>query len=225
MLDGARSIVMMGATGAVGNHVARMLAEHRGARALTLLGRRPADNISSATVAQHTVDLFDVDSYAALLPSHDTAICTVGVGEPSKVSREEFVRVDHDAVLAFGGACRKAGVSHFQLLSSVGANARSSSFYLRVKGELEDGLEALGFDRLSLFEPSAILTPTNRYGFSQGLLLAAMPVVNPLLIGALRKFRGVPVARLGRAMALNTFTTGTGREALQWDAIMRLSAT
>lgn len=217
------SVVMIGATGAVGTQVARTLAVHASVARLSLLGRRPATDVQSPVVEQHVVDVLDVDSCRSHLPGHDTAICTLGVGEPSKVSREQLVRVDRDAVLDFARACRSAGVSHFQLLGSVGADARSRSFYLRVKGELEDGLVALGFERLSLFQPSAILTPTNRYGFSQGLLLAAMPVVNPLLMGALSKYRGVPVERLGRAMALNTFTAGSGREVLQWADFMVLA--
>lgn len=62
-------------------------------------------------------------------------------------------------MLAFLQACKQAGVEHFELLGSVGANAKPSNFYLRTKGELEEGLKALGFARLSLFRPSMILTP------------------------------------------------------------------
>ena len=112
---------------------------------------------------------------------------------------------------------------HFELLGSVGANAASRSIYLRTKGELEDGLRALGFDRLSLFQPSMIVTPTNRYGLTQGILLVAMPLLDPLLVGSLRKFRSIRVERLGAAMAANVFVPHEGVEALQFDRIMALS--
>jgi uncharacterized protein YbjT (DUF2867 family) len=214
---------MIGATGAVGGHAARTLVAMPEVGRLTLLGRRPVEGLAGAAVVQHVVDVMHPSTYAALLPGHAAAICTLGVGQPSKVSRDEFVNVDKTAALHFASACRASGVRHFSLLCSVGANAKSGNFYLRTKGELEDGLRALGFDRLSLFEPSMILTPVNRYGLSHGLLLTLAPWLNPLLVGPLRKFRGVRVEALGRAMARNLLVDGAGEEALQFDGIGRLA--
>jgi uncharacterized protein YbjT (DUF2867 family) len=139
------------------------------------------------------------------------------------MSRDDFVRIDKVAVLGFASACKAAGVSHFALLGSVGANARSRSFYLRTKGELEEELALLGFDRLSVFRPSMILTPTNRYGLSQGLTLAIWPRLRPILVGGLRKYRGIEVDCLGHAMAVNLRTQGSGKEILHWDAIEALA--
>jgi uncharacterized protein YbjT (DUF2867 family) len=219
----ATSIVMMGATGAVGGIAARTLASMATVDRLTLLGRRRAEGLSDASVAQHVVDVMEPSSYAALLPGHDGAVCTLGVGQPSKVSREELVRIDKTAVLAFADACKAAGVRRFSLLSSVGASATSPNFYLRTKGELEDGLRRLGFERLSLFEPSVIITPQNRYGWSQALVLAAMPVINPLLAGALRKFRGIEIGTLGRAIAHDALDDAPGENVIRFDRIRAIA--
>jgi uncharacterized protein YbjT (DUF2867 family) len=208
---------MIGSTGAVGGHVAATLAESREVERLTLVGRRPTEGLAGSSVEQHTVDVLEPTTYREIVVQHDAAICTLGVGEPSKVSKEDFVRIDKDAVLAFAATCREAGVGHFQLLSSVGVDAQSRSFYLRTKGELEEGLRALSFPRLSLFHPSMILTPSNRYGASQAVTLAVWPKLRPLLFGPLRRLRGVRVEDLGRAMAHNVFTPGQGEEILEWD--------
>ncbi len=221
-MSSARNVVMIGSTGAVGGHVATTLASRADVGRLTLLGRRPTEGLTGERVVQHTVDVLQPDSYRELLADHEAAICTLGVGEPSKMSKEDFVRIDKDAVLAFAGACREAGVAHFELLSSVGVSAESRSFYLRTKGELEEGLRALGFSRLSLFHPSMILTPTNRYGLSQAVTLAVWPKLRPLLFGPLRPFRGIAVEDLGRAIALNLFADGQGEEILEWDDFMAL---
>jgi uncharacterized protein YbjT (DUF2867 family) len=222
MEETRRSVVMIGATGAVGGHAARTLAARPDLVRLTLLGRRPAP-IEGPAVAQHTVDVLDPQTFRQLLPGHDSALCTVGVGEPSKMSREEFLRIDRDAPLAFAKACREAGVAHFALLGSVGANARSRSFYLRTKGELEEGLRALGFPRLSLFRPSMILTPENRYGFTQAVTLLVWPLLGHLFFGPLRPLRGVRVEQLGRAMALQLFTEGGGAEVVTWERFQALT--
>lgn len=215
---------MLGATGAVGNHAAVTLAALRAVGRLTLLGRRAAANVAGLKVSQRIVDIFAPSSYDGFLAGHDAAVCALGVGQPSTISRDEFVRIDHDAVLAFAAACRRDGVRHFALLSSVGVSAKSRSFFLRTKGELEAALIAMEFERLSLFHPSMILTPTNRYGVSQAIALAVTRLISPLLWGPLRKFRGIDASALGRAMALNTCVAGSGVEVLHWDECMRLAA-
>lgn len=214
---------MLGATGAVGSHVAATLARMPDVGKMTLLGRRPLEGLHTDKASQLVVDVFDPASWDAAVPGHEAAICTLGVGQPSKISRGDFVRIDKTVVLDFATSCRKAGVSHFQLLGSVGADRHSRSFYLRTKGELEEGLKELDFERLSLFRPSMILTPTNRYGVSQGLTLAIWPRLRPFLAGGLRKYRGIAVDQLGKAIALNLTTPGKAVEILHWDAIDALA--
>src|SRR4051794_8338714 len=102
----SNSIVMLGATGAVGGHTARTLARLPEVTRLSLLGRRPAEGLAGGPIEQHVIDIFAPSSYRNLLAGHDTAICTLGVGEPSKMSKAEFVRIDRDAVLDFASACR-----------------------------------------------------------------------------------------------------------------------
>jgi len=218
----AHSVVMIGATGAVGGTVVKTLSAMPEVTRLTLLGRRPVEGVSG-TVVQKTVDVFDPKSYAEHLAGHDTAICTLGVGTRKGMSHEEFVRIDKTCVLDFAAACKQAGVQHFELLGSVGANANSPSPFLRTKGELEDGLKALGFKRLSLFRPSMILTPTNRYGLQQALVLAIWPMLMSLLVGGLRPYRGIRLDQLGRAMALNIRGDKNGTEVLFWDDFVALA--
>ena len=222
-LQQSLSVVMLGATGAVGSECARILASLPSTDRLTTLGRRPLAAIAGDCVQQHSIDVFAPDSYRSFLPDHGVAICTLGVGQPSKVSREDFVKIDKTSVLDFARGCKEAGVRHFELLGSIGASSGSPSFYLRTKGELEDGLRTLEFERLSLFRPSMILTPTNRYGFSQAMTLRLWPLLKPVLCGKLRRYRGIPVELLGRAIALNALRPGTGVESLHWDEIMALA--
>lgn len=224
-MTNANSIVMLGATGAVGNHTAQTLSRLSTVECLTLLGRRPSTNVEGNNVSQHQVDVFSTESYKALLQNHTTAICTLGVGQPSKMSKEEFVKIDKDVVIDFATECKKAGIRHFQLLSSVGVSPSSSSFFLRTKGELEDCLKALNFEQLSLFHPSMIITPTNRYGLSQAITLAVMPYIDPLLIGSMRKFRSIPVETLGVAIALNSVAAhhSSNIEIFTWKEIVERS--
>ena len=203
-------ILLFGATGAVGGETLKALLALPQVAKVTALGRRKADVPvgldPSDKLVQEAVDLNDPPAYAGFLRGHSHALCALGVGQPSKMTREEFVRIDRDLVLSIARACREAGVTGFSLLSAVGANAESFFFYSKLKGQLEEGLRELGFERLRLFQPSMILTPTNRYGSLQGFLLRFWPLLNPVLMGPLSKVRGIRVEELGKAMALNAVT-------------------
>ncbi len=219
----ALGIVMLGASGAVGGMAARHLAESPACGTLTLLNRRALEGFASERVSQHVVDVLSPASYAAFLPGHDTALCCLGVGQPSKMSKQDFVRIDLTAVLDFATACKAAGIRHFLLLSSVGASEHSASFYLKTKGTLQAGIAALGFERVHFFQPSMILTPTNRYGVAQALTLALWPIISPVLFGPMRKFRGIAVDVLGRAMAKSALAESrAGVAIVQWDEITAL---
>jgi hypothetical protein len=170
------------------------------------------------------VDVLDPSSYQSLLGGHEVAICTLGVGQPSKMTTAEFTRIDKDAALVFATAYKQAGVRHFQLLGSVGSDSSSRNFHLRSKGELQDALIALDFERLSIFQPSMILTPTNRYGCLQGLTLVVWPWLNPTLQDSWQAYRGIKVSTLGAAIARNAQVRGEGVELIQWRDFQDLAA-
>lgn len=214
-------MVMLGASGAAGLETNNQLLKSVKPKKISSLGRRKIDLVDS-NLEQHEIDIFKPESYSELLSNHEIAICTLGVGEPSKISKEDFIKIDKSAVLDFAKACKNAGVQHFQLLSSVGISAKANNYYLRTKGELVEEIKELNFERFSVFQPSMILTTTNRYGFSQGLVLKVWPVINYILVGSLSKYKGVKVAVLGKAIANNVLTDKKGVEFLAFDGIVRL---
>jgi uncharacterized protein YbjT (DUF2867 family) len=219
----SRNVVILGATGAVGGEVLQTLVAMPEVSAITVLTRRPLPAPLNPKIIQHIVDVFDPASYAPHLAHHNIAICTFGVGQPTKGSPEEFIRVDKTAVLDFAQACRAENISHFELLGSVAADATSRTFYLKTKGELRDAIAALNFERFSTFQPSVILTPTNRYGLNQAITLAVWPVVSHILLGPLKKYRGIRVEVLGAAIARNILTSGQGDEILHYQQITKLN--
>ena len=217
-----KSIVFLGASGAVGSIALENILSFSGINKILLLGRRKLNVEDHGNLEQQIIDITDNTTYESYITDFDSAICTLGVGEPSKTNNDEFVKIDKTAVLDFAISCKKNGVKHFQLLSSVGISTTSRSFFLRTKGELVEALEALKFDRLSIFQPSMILTPTNRYGLSQAIVLKVWPMLHFMMHGKAQKYRGIKVEELGKAIANNTLTTGSGIEYLQYSQFKSL---
>lgn len=119
MVESNISVVMIGGSGAVGAQVVRALCSLPAVTQVTLLVRRELEGLDSKLVQQHIVDVLDPASYREHISGHTVGISTLGVGQPSKISKEEFTRIDKDAVVDFATTCKESGVLHFQSLGSL----------------------------------------------------------------------------------------------------------
>jgi uncharacterized protein YbjT (DUF2867 family) len=146
-----RSAIVAGASGLVGREILRGLLDDEGVTHVHTLGRRELD-VKHPKLTQHRVD------FAALpaLPNADE--CYIALGTTIKVagSREAFRAVDYDAVVNVAKAAQAEGVKKLGVVSAMGADRRSSIFYSRVKGEMEDALAHLGFEALVIARPSML---------------------------------------------------------------------
>jgi uncharacterized protein YbjT (DUF2867 family) len=133
------------------------------------------------------------------LVAHD-AYCCLGTTIGEAGTQEAFREVDIDAVLLFAQAARAAQVSRFVVVSSVGADTRSSKFYLRTKGEMEEAITAVGFPSVDILQPSLLLGPRRQLRVAElvGRILA--PVINPMLSGKREVYRAIPAEVVARAM-------------------------
>jgi uncharacterized protein YbjT (DUF2867 family) len=115
------------------------------------------------------------------LPAAEDAFCCLGTTIKKAGSQEAFRAVDHDAVLAFARAAKRAGVRRFLVVTALGADARSSVFYNRVKGEAEQALQALGFESLVILRPSLLLGDRAESRPGERAAIVASRVLGPLL--------------------------------------------
>ena len=86
----------------------------------------------------------------------DVGFCALGTTIGKAGSRDAFLQVDHDAVIAFAELCKRAGVQTFVLVSSLGADATSRVFYNKTKGLVEQALGHLGFPHFITVRPSIL---------------------------------------------------------------------
>jgi len=207
--------LLAGATGLVGRALA---AQWPGPQPLHLLVRR---EVPAAGPAQrvHVVDFAGLPP----LPRAAWAFCCLGTTIKVAGSQEAFRAVDHDAVLAFARAAIAAGVTHFALVSALGADARSRNFYSRTKGEVEAALRAVGFRHLVIARPS--LLSGDRASLAQPRRLGevlALTLTRPL--GALipKAWRPIDAGVLARALVRGLAQAAPGVTVLDSAALQDL---
>lgn len=210
------SLLLVGATGAVGQAVLRQaLAEKRITR-IVAPARRPleAGFAGNARLLNPVIDFARLPEEAAWWKV-DAVVCTLGTTIKVAGSQAAFAAVDRDLPIAFARLAREAGATRYALNSSLGASGRGS-FYLRTKAEAEQGIIDLGFASTTIVRPSLIDTERNeaRPGEQVGLLFAH--ALRPLIP---RRYRAVSPEAIAAALLRGVLEGGQGVKIIESDAL------
>lgn len=155
------SVIIAGATGLIGRALLKRLLEDRNTGTVHALVRRADHGITpSPRLLAHLVDF----RTRVALPLAYECYIALGTTIRQAGSQEAFRRVDFDTVVALARAAKVAGVARLALVSALGAQADSPVFYNRVKGEAEDAVTDLGFERLVIARPSLLLGDRSALG-------------------------------------------------------------
>lgn len=195
-VEASNTAMVVGSTGLVGRHVVEQLVAQR-SPVIALTRRQVADFPKG--VEQLQVD-FDALVGGAELPACQHLYVCLGTTIRRAGSRAAFRKVDLDYTVAVAERARASGATILTLVSSVGANAGSANFYLRTKGQVEDALLGLGFAAVSIFRPSLLTGAREQRRMLEGIAQQLAKVVDPILVGGLRRYRSVAADRLAAAM-------------------------
>jgi uncharacterized protein YbjT (DUF2867 family) len=204
-------ILLAGATGLTGEHLLdRLLTEPTVSRVLAPT-RTP--------LAEHPRLDNPVGELNSLLPSLegpvDTAFCCLGTTIKQAGSQDAFKAVDYELVLAFARRARALGARHLLVISAIGADPTASTFYNRVKGELEGALREQDWPQLTLARPSVLIGPRAEPRLAEQI---AAPL-SRLIPG---KYHGIEACHLAWALWRLALEEGEGVRVVESDELRKL---
>jgi len=190
-------VIIAGASGLIGSSLCTMLEGHK----VDIVVRRPMADLPD-TITQHVADPSQWPDIVAALHPEVAISCLGTTWKKSGKNAALFRSVDKDLVLAFATAAHLSGARQFITVSSVGATKATSNLCLRTKGEVEDSLALLAFDRLDIMRPGLLTGDRQndrRLGERAGILVA--PIIDRLIPRAFSRFRSIPAYSVARAIA------------------------
>lgn len=168
-------VLLIGGTGQVGSAVLHALLADPGCAEVVMVNRRESALPADSRVRQVVLDTAsagfadDVAMLARDMAAHGGAVfgaSCVGVGSGSmKWTEDQLKALEVGVVGGFARGCRAGGITRFALLSAVGSDSRSRFRYVRVMGLKEAAVEAVGFERLAIFQPGIIAGNAHTPGY------------------------------------------------------------
>jgi uncharacterized protein YbjT (DUF2867 family) len=212
----SRTALVAGATGLVGSHLVQILLEQPTWAQVVTVGRRAAPQ-SHPKLEQRIVDLGALD---AIDPPHaDDVFCCLGTTIKQAGSQDAFRRVDHDYVVGLARAGLRIGATQFLLISAIGADPESRVFYSRVKGEAEAAVRALPYRAVQIFRPGLLLGNRSEFRLGERIAMVAVPLLHPLLLGRLRRYRSIDAGDVARAMVRIAREAPRGPNVWEYDGM------
>lgn len=190
--------IVFGATGLIGNLLLDELLNSDSYSEIKLFVRQPV-GISHPKVQEFSVDFSNPDSFSKEIKGDDIFIC-LGTTIKKAGSVKKMEEIDRDLPVRLATAAYSNGVKRIAVVSSIGASAESKNYYLRIKGEMENAIIKLKFENTVIVRPSMLMgeRKEKRPGELAGKVV--MKVFNPLLVGKMKKFRGIHGRDVARAM-------------------------
>ncbi|ERN51653.1 oxidoreductase [Alkalihalophilus marmarensis] len=192
-----RRALILGATGLVGKQVVDQLSQSKEYKEVHVLVRRPVDKLNPKQIV-HLVN-FDTLEKGDIPAVDDVFIC-IGTTIKKAKTKEAFKKVDYEYPIKVAKIAREQGASRILVISTIGADSEARVFYSRVKGEMEEAVKKVGYPHVDIFRPSLLLGNREEFRFGEKLGEYAVKVMKPLLLGPLRKYRGIEDVVVARAM-------------------------
>lgn len=191
-----KTAIVLGATGLIGQNLTLKLAQQSHINKVIAVTRKTVD-YSHPKIENQVVDFSLLEQYSQTFLG-DILFSCLGTTKKQAGSTEAQRIIDVDYQLTAAKLAANKGVSEYFLVSSSGSNATSKNAYLQMKGELENKIMGLGFERICIFQPSLLLGERNHFRIGEKLGSWILPTLCKLPI--LKRFKPIYGAQVATKM-------------------------
>ena len=190
--------IIIGSTGLIGTHLLELLLADENYSEIIALVRKPVISKNKKLTYIET-DFKNLDKVTSQINGDCLFIC-VGSTMAKAGSKEAFLKIDYNIPVDTAHIAIKNGVKSCVVVSSLGAVAESSNFYLQTKGKMEQAIEKLGFQKTIFMRPSLLFGAREEFRFGELIGKFFMKLMGPLFVGPIKKYRGIEGKTVAQAM-------------------------
>lgn len=189
--------VIIGATGVVGRVILNEILSGEYYDRIYILGRSSISKLpDEERLTKIIIDFENIDFDMDILENADV-FASLGTTLKIAGSKENQRKIDLDYTVNFAKLC-EGKIRSFNVVSAMGANSISKSFYTSLKGELEDKLKEMNIGVLRIFRPSLLISKREDKRILEEVFFKISPILKVLLKGKLKKYSPIEASLLGK---------------------------
>lgn len=193
-----KTAIILGATGLTGGILLDILLANDHYKKVILFSRSTV-GITHPKLEECLIDLFELETEAEKFKA-DEVFCCIGTTKSKTPNKEVYKKIDYGIPLSAAKLCRKNGIPTFIMISALGANANSSIFYNRIKGEMERDVLKCNIPKTYIMQPSLIGGKREEKRVGEWIFKQLFGLFNLLLVGPLEKYRSIEPESIAKAM-------------------------
>lgn len=213
--------IITGATGLIGSNLLDRLLDHPEFTRVTAIVRSEIAK-QHPKFQQLVVDFDHLENHQEHIKA-DVVFCALGTTKSKTPDEKQYRKVDYQYPLDIAFIAQQNGASQYHLVSAMGANVKSSIFYSRLKGEVERDLKTIPFKAVHIYRPSLLDGDRKENRTAEGFMIGLMRILNPVLIGPLKKYRSIKIEHVASAMLKQSLKQGAGIFTYNSDEIEKLA--
>jgi uncharacterized protein YbjT (DUF2867 family) len=190
--------MVVGSTGLVGKSVVNHLIE----KDIAVLALVRNDEVSNNSLLNYyKIDFDDLQFPDETFSDIKDIFICLGTTIKRSGSKEAFQKVDITYCYEIAKQAQASGVKNISIVTSLGSDSNSTNFYLKTKGMIEDQITKIDFESISIHRPGLLIGARNEMRLGEFIGQKIFPyVLDPFLIGSMRKYRSIKGDTLAKAM-------------------------
>lgn len=188
--------LILGATGATGKELVKELLNNPNFYKISVFGRRVPD-IDNKKLFKYKIDFSELNKIKKLL-SGDILFSALGTTLKQAGGKKQQFLVDYTYQYEFAKIAVENGTKNYSLVSSTGADKNSFFFYPKIKGELEESIKKLPFNKIQIFQPPTLIRQSNLARRGEKIGIKVFNRLNK--IGLFKSQKPLPVKILAKIM-------------------------
>jgi len=193
-----KTAIILGATGLTGSILLEKLLNDNRYKTIKLFSRKEIDDLPSKVI-QYTGNLLELENFKAGFTA-DEVFCCIGTTAKKTPNKETYKKIDFGIPVTAAKLSKENNISTFSVVSAIGANPKSSVFYSKTKGEMEQEVLQQNILNTYILQPSIIGGNRNESRIGEKIGLVLFKIFQPLFIGKLKKYQLTEAEHIAQTM-------------------------
>ncbi|SMG38540.1 NAD dependent epimerase/dehydratase family protein [Marivirga sericea] len=191
--------LIAGATGLVGGHLLDLLLEDENYSEVKVLSRRSLGGNDGKLTEIIIEDFNYLEDKSSTLKADDY-FCCLGTTIKKAGSKAAFKKVDFEYPISLAAIARESNADSYHVISAMGADSSSMIFYNKVKGEMEDAINAMKLESAYVYRPSFIAGERSEKRAAEKAALWFADKFDFIFSGPFKKYAAVHAKTIANAM-------------------------